>query len=128
MVSGYGIWILCLLIYNAPGKYFSFTFGTFVLENLILAFGPLFFWLLDAPLKAGVTFVSEYSIVITLRWLTILLLEFPLLCSILHFVSSLGNRALLMLRRLGESEQPRNADGTFAALNYNRPIGRPKRN
>ena len=124
LLSGYSIWILCLLLYNSPRKYYYFTIGTLILENLIIAFGPWFFWLLDAPVKAGVTFISEYTIIITVRWAVVLILEFPLFSSILQLVVSIINRILNTLRRLGDSEQPRNADGTFSSTR----LGRPKRN
>ena len=124
LVSGYSIWFFCLLLYNSPIKYYYFVFVTLILENLILVFAPWFFWLLDANVKAGETFVSEYSIIVIIRWAVVLLLEFPLFSATIEFIVSLLNRLINTLKKLGNGEQPRNSDGTFSS---NR-LGRPKRN
>ena len=126
LASGYTIWIICLLIYKAPRKYYFFTALTLALETSIITFGPYFIWLTDAPFKAGISFISEYSVIIAIRWIVVVLLEFEMFQSILHFLYSLCDKVLKTLRSIG-SEQPRNADGTFAAYVERKSVGRPKK-
>ena len=97
------------------------------LEISILNFSPWLFWLLDLPFKAGITFISEYSIVVAFRWMVIIIFQLPLFLSILHFIRSLFDRGLFALRTLGAKQQPRNPDGTFGSINQNKALGRPKK-
>ena len=112
-------------------KFYFFTGITLLLEVGIISIGPWFVWLVDAPVKAGVTLVSEYSIIVAMRWTVILLLQFDMFQSVLLFFYSIINKILLALRNLGDNEQPRNSDGTFATYGSNqlvkKSVGRPKK-
>ena len=102
-----------------------------VMEIAIVSSAPWFFWVIDAPFKAGITFISEYCLIIFLRLIVVTFFQWALLVSIYNFVSSIMKRLLLTIRLLAnptyeiESNiQPSTSHGEFPER---RGVGRPRK-
>ena len=130
---GYFFWLVCMILNQSPWYYYLATAVVFAIEEVLIATGPLMFWALDAPYKAGVTLISEYFFIIALRWIVVLLFEFQMLIDIFRLAVTFVKASLGQVRRLGRFNviQGRNADGTFASTStssdINRRPGRPRK-
>ena len=130
MVTGYGIWIFCHIIHQSSRQYFAVTFITLALEISILSFAPWFIWLMDAPFKAGETFLSQYSLVIMIRWLVVLIFQLPLLTSIIQFFAGLVFQLMEMLKNWSRpsSDPSINQNDDSSSNNFEKKtVGRPKK-
>ena len=129
---GYLFWIFCLIVYQSTWYQYLIVVLTFVVEEVMIATGAWFFWVIDSPYKAGVTFISEYLIIICLRWAVVMIFQFQILKGLFDVVLSLVRFIIFQLRKIGQlnSGQPRNLDGTYGSNSNelgNRRPGRPKR-
>ena len=102
------------------------------IEIAIISAAPWFFWMVDAPFKAGITFVSEYSLIIFLRLIVISFFQWSLLVSITQFFSSLWHRIFIIIRLLTSSEIENNIEPLPANQTLSLPdkkgVGRPRKN
>ena len=102
-----------------------------VMEIAIISSAPWFFWVIDAPFKAGITFISEYSLIIFLRLIVVSFLQWSLLASIYNFVSSIINRLLLTIRLLAnptyEFGSNIQSSTSHAEFPERRGVGRPRK-
>lgn len=107
---------------------------TFILENILIVVAPYIKWYLDLEWEAGVSLFSEYSIIIAMRWIIIIVFQLPLLIAVFHLNITCINLVLDGMRKLNEmanrqtygQNNHRAADGTFIATT-SRPPGRPRK-
>ena len=104
---------------------------TLVLEVLIIATAPWFFWVADLPFRAGVTFISEYSFIIALRLIVVLIFQRSLLVSIINLLTGLGNRLLEAVRMLAYFSPTQQQSEEHSSLQVQQPpvrgVGRPRK-
>lgn len=109
-----------MILYRAPWYYYVSTIVTLGLEISIMYSAPFVIWAFTLPWAAGDTFLSEYAIVIALRWTVVFIFQLPMLLSCLAaFVSSFqlivyGLRRVLLLANKVRNGRNRNPNGTFA--------------
>ena len=92
----------------------------------MMLLGPYVIWYMDLPYQAGVTIISEYSVILTMRWIIIVVLQLPLLLSFFNAAVTVVNLLLNSLQKLADfaNRSPRAADGTFIP---SRLPGRPRK-
>lgn len=102
------------------------------METLIIQCAPFIIWALNAKWKAGETLMSEYVLIIGLRWTIVLIFQFPLLWSCCSTVASAIDLLFHGLRKLAtllkKRGRNRNDDGTFSVEeegSNNKRRGRP---
>ena len=83
---GYGFWAFCMVIHQSPWYHYLATTIAFILEEIILFSSAWLVWITDAPYKAGETIISEYLLIIAIRWLTVLIFEFSLLTYVIRAI------------------------------------------
>ena len=127
-----------MILYRAPWYYYVSTTLALLLEIAIIYCSPFLTWALDLNWKAGDTFLSEYSVVIALRWTVVLIFQLPMLfycfsaliSTIQLFIYSLRN--VLAIAKKFQNGRNRNPDGSFApehdSGNSARRRGRPPKN
>ena len=130
---GYVFWVFCMVINQSPWYHYVATAVAFLIEEILIVSGSWIFWIIDAPYKAGITFISEYLIIICMRWIVVVFFfELQMLLDIIRVVVSLFKALINQVRKLGRIDvvQPRNVDGTFASSSqddtHRRP-GRPRK-
>ena len=129
---GYSFWTFCLILYQSPWYHYASTGAALILEEALIFFGAWIFWIMGLPNKAGETFLSEYSLIIGLRWMIVLVFQFQLLIEIFRLFLSMLELVVYFLRRLAflasdvKKIRTRNDDGTFAP-NHRKPVGRPRK-
>ena len=122
LLSGYSIWLACLLLNQSPYQFYIITGITLGLEIIIMACGPWVFWMMDAPFKAGVTVISEYSIVLCLRLIVILIFERSLLENFIYLLAGIRNRIYVVVRLL---KNEHNSNDTPQPIKQG--VGRPRK-
>ena len=118
-----------MIIFLSPWHHYVATACALILEETIFYGGSWVFWLVDSPNKAGETFVSEYTLIISIRWITVLIFQRSLLIEVIKMTLSIFSLVIYGLRKLiylTKSGRERNSDGTFAP-SIDKKVGRPKR-
>ena len=131
ILSGYGIWVGCLIINKAQVKYFIVTFAILAVEIFIITVAPWFCWAMDLPFRAGVTIISEYSLVIFIRWFVVLIFQYAIFSSIIDLFIGLIFRILDWLRNLSHNsyQQETQSEENSTPKNIEkRNVGRPRKN
>ena len=97
-----------------------------VLEIVIISTSPWLFWMMDLSFKAGDTLISEYSFIILMRWLVIIVIERSLLSFMGYFIIGLLEKLVMPIRMLGSAstEQSQIAIDPI----FKRNVGRPRKN
>ena len=129
MFIGYGIWTICLICHQSSKNYFVITLVTLALEITILTFAPWFIWLMDAPYQAGTTFVSQYSLIIFIRWFVVLIFQYTLISSTVNFFLGLVTQLLETLTKLSHhsaADTP-NLQNEETVSPLKKSVGRPKK-
>ena len=72
-----------MVLYRAPWYFYASATITLFLECVIIHGAPFIIWAMNVHWKAGDTLMSEYSVVIGLRWCVVLLFQLPLFMSCL---------------------------------------------
>lgn len=126
--------MICHLLHQSSRNYILTTLAALILEVFILTIAPWFIWLMDLPYQAGVTLVSQYSIVILIRWLTVLLFQYDLFVSILNFTFGLASKFLEALRhaagRYSTNSTVDETQNPLVPVDPNKPerkVGRPRK-
>ena len=102
--------------------------ATLVLELVVITMAPSFWWLIDAPYLAGTTFISEYSLIILLRWMVILTFQYQLFSYILNLAFGLATFVINTLRKVAPiSNDHPSVMGSIDLQSEKRPVGRPKK-
>ena len=131
--SGYGLWIFCLIANQSPKAHYISTILMLAIEISIISSAPWFFWVIDAPFKAGSTFLSEYSLIIVLRLIVVTCFQWSLLSSIYYFISSIWKRIVLAVKTLAGPTSEFQANMQPSPTNVNvelqekRGVGRPRK-
>ena len=116
---------MCLLLYQSPRHYFLTMLFVLGLEMSVMAIAPWFCWLADLPFKAGVTAISEYSLVICIRYAFIFIFQYPLLQFILHWFISFGWRIMDSFRPVSYDNE--SETGVRTIDEAKRSVGRPRK-
>ena len=111
-------------------NFYFITSVCLILEIVIMSCAPWLFWMTDAPFRAGQTFISEYSIILLLRFLIILIFQRRLLSSIIHLIVGFFKRLLLSIRLLStfSTDEQENIDTQVNQIEQvRRGVGRPRK-
>ena len=112
-----------MILYRAPWYYYATTTFCLFLECLVIYGAPFILWAINVNWHAGETFMSEYSIVIGLRWGFVIIFQLPMLIGCFSTAFSAFNLVVHTLRKAAlfaqkvQNSRSRNQDGTFASEN-----------
>lgn len=118
-----------MILYRSPWYFYASTTVTLFLEIAIIYCAPFITWIFDLKWSAGETFFSEYSVVIALRWLIVIIFQLPLLLNCFSTIILFFNFIVYSMRKvlIIAKSRSRNPDGTFAEEEEGpKRRGRPK--